>query len=302
MSMSPTALVSLSLAVAVVVFALKMWAYTVTNSAALYSDALESVVNIVAAMAALIAIHVARQPADKNHPYGHTKAEYLSAVLEGVLVSLAAIAIVIEAAKKLWDPAPVQEPLAGLGISAVATLINAVLAAKLISYGRKLRSPALMAEGKHVRSDVVSSVGVLGGIALAWSTGWWILDPLLALAVAGNVLLEGWRLVRESVSGLMDEAASPEELEQIRSTLAQTLHLWALEGQVLEVHDLRTRRAGPSTFIEFHLVVPANMTVQQAHGICDRLEAVLLQVIPGSITTVHVEPSQKAKHSTFQIS
>lgn len=299
--MTPTHALFLSLAVAGVVFGLKWLAYMLTGSVALYSDALESIVNIVAAGTALIAVQVSRRPADNNHPYGHTKAEYFSAVLEGVLIVLAAIAIVREAWPRLFAPQPIQGLSAGLLIALGASGINTALGLFLIRNGRKARSPAVVADGQHILTDVLTSVGVVLGIGLAWLSGWWVLDPLLAMAVAINILWVGWRLVRDSIGGLMDESASETELAEIHSALNYALEGLAAEGRVLEIHDLRTRRAGPRTFVEFHLVVPGQTSVELAHQICDRLENALQASLAGVTTTIHVEPDHKAKHSTFRI-
>lgn len=299
--MTPIRALTLSLVVAGVVFGLKWLAYALTGSVALYSDALESIVNIVAAGVALIAVLVSRRPADSNHPYGHTKAEYFSAVLEGVLIVLAALAIVREAWPKLITPEPIAQLGTGMLVSLGASGLNALLGWFLIRSGRKARSPAVVADGQHILTDVLTSVGVLVGIGLAWLSGWWVLDPLLAIAVAINILWVGWRLVRDSVGGLMDESIPELELADIRNALNYALGGLASEGKVLEVHDLRTRRAGPRTFVEFHLVVPGSTSVEQAHQICDRLENALKAQIDGVHTTIHVEPDHKAKHSTFRI-
>lgn len=299
--MTPTHALALSLAFAGVVFGLKWLAYMLTGSVALYSDALESIVNIVAAGTALIAVQVSRRPADNNHPYGHTKAEYFSAVLEGVLIVLAAIAIVREAWPRLLAPQPVQALSAGLLMALGASGINTALGWFLIRSGRKARSPAVVADGQHILTDVLTSVGVALGIGLAWLSSWWVLDPLLAMAVAINILWMGWRLVRDSIGGLMDESASEAELAEIRNALNYALEALAAEGRVLEIHDLRTRRAGPRTFVEFHLVVPGQTSVELAHQICDRLENALQASLAGVTTTIHVEPDHKAKHSTFRI-
>ena len=283
-----------SILVAVVVLALKYVAYLMTGSVALYSDALESIINVAAAVAALIALRVAARPADANHPYGHTKAEYFSAVAEGVLIVLAAAAIVREALPALLNPATLPEQaglgLAGLGVNLGAGLLNAVWASVLLRQGRALRSPALLADGRHIFSDVVTSVGVLLGVLAARLTGQAWLDPLLAILVALNILWSGWLLVRESVGGLMDAAVEPDTEAKIRQAMS-------LHGQgALEMHDLRTRHAGSVTFIEFHMVVPGDMTVQEAHSICDRLEDAIRAETPQSSISSHVEPQEKAKH------
>ncbi|MFC4636748.1 cation diffusion facilitator family transporter [Deinococcus hohokamensis] len=278
-----------SLVVAAVVLGLKFLAYRMTGSLALYSDALESIINVAAASAALVALRIAARPADANHPYGHTKAEYFSAVAEGVLIVLAAFTILREAIPALQDPPARLAPLPGLLVSVGASVLNGVWAAFLLRAGRAARSPALLADGRHLLSDVVTSLGVLAGILLARATGWHVLDPLLAALVALNILWSGWHLVRDSVGGLMDVAdlATTQRLREIMS-----LHA---DG-ALEMHDLRTRQAGQVTFVEFHLVVPGDMTVTEAHLICDRLEDAIQAEIGGANVTIHVEPQEKAKH------
>lgn len=281
-------LATLSLLVALLVLGLKLLAYRLTGSVALLSDALESTVNVAAALLALTAIRIAEKPPDHNHPFGHTKAEYFSAVAEGVLVVLAAFLIAKEALPRLLQPVPLQGLGPGMGLNLLATGLNGGLALLLIQKGRSLRSPALVADGYHILSDVLTSLGVLLGVGLAWATGRWWLDPLLALLVAGHILLMGLRLVRESLGGLMDEGLGPEELERIREVLKAHLAQGALE-----VHDLKTRRAGPRSFLEFHLVVPGRMSVEEAHQLCDRLEEALKQAVPGLVVTIHVEPESE---------
>lgn len=281
-------LATLSLLVALLVLGLKLLAYRLTGSVALLSDALESTVNVAAALLALTAIRIAEKPPDHNHPFGHTKAEYFSAVAEGVLVVLAAFLIAKEALPRLLQPVPLRGLGPGMGLNLLATGLNGGLALLLIGKGRGLRSPALVADGYHILSDVLTSLGVLLGVGLAWATGRWWLDPLLALLVAGHILLMGLRLVRESLGGLMDEGLGPEELERIREVLKAHLAQGALE-----VHDLKTRRAGPKAFLEFHLVVPGRMSVEEAHQLCDRLEEALKQAVPGLVVTIHVEPESE---------
>lgn len=278
-----------SIAVAMLVMALKYAAYLVTGSAALFSDALESVVNIAASTAAFLAIRVSAKPPDKEHPFGHHKAEYLSAVLEGALIIVAALLILVEAWRAFATPRTLTEPALGLAINGAATVLNALWAGALIAAGRRMRSPALAADGWHVAADVVTSLGVLAGLGLALWTGWPLLDPLIAVAVAANILWAGYAIVAKSASGLMDEAASLEIESQIREIIL------ANGGGALQVHDIRTRHAARALFIEFHLVVPGAMAVAAAHDICDRLEAAIESAIPGAEVVIHVEPEEKAK-------
>jgi cation diffusion facilitator family transporter len=279
-----------SIAVGLGVLALKLVAWRLTGSVALYSDALESIVNVAAAGAAFLALRVSAQPADPNHPYGHHKAEYFSAVVEGVLIVVAALSIMREAWHSFFEPRALVAPWTGLAVNGVASLVNAVWGWHLIRDGRRLRSPALLADGRHLMADVVTSVGVVLGLSLATVTGYAVLDPLLAGLVALNIIWSGAHLVRESVGGLMDEAAAPDVLARIRGIIAEHA-----EG-ALEAHDVRTRHAGRVTFIDFHLVVPGDMRVAEAHAICDRIEEVLREEIPGAVVIIHVEPEEKAKH------
>lgn len=278
-----------SIAVAFAVMALKYIAYLLTGSVALYSDALESIVNVVTAVAALVAVKVSAQPPDKNHPFGHYKAEYFSAVLEGVLIVVAALLIFHEAWQAFQNPRTLEEPAAGLAVNTLASLGNGMWSWYLISRGRRWRSPALVADGWHLMTDVATSVGVVLGLILALITGWAILDPLLAAIVAINILWAGYKIMSDSVGGLMDEAVGADIEARIREAIK------ANGGGALQAHDIRSRHAGAATFIEFHLVVPGEMTVNEAHEICDRIEAALESEIAGSDVSIHVEPEHKAK-------
>jgi cation diffusion facilitator family transporter len=280
-----------SIAVGLVVLALKYLAWHLTGSVALLSDAIESIVNVATAIAALIAIRFAAQPADDNHPYGHHKAEYMSAVVEGVLIVVAAVAIFREAYTAFLAPRIVDAPWNGLAVNGLATLINAVWCYVLISQGRQRKSPALIADGRHLLADVVSSIGVFAGVALAALTGYGILDPILAGLVGLNVLWAGWRVMKESVGGLLDEAVPDDDLSRIRAIIA------ANASGAIEAHDLRTRHAGRMTFVDFHLVVSGTMTVTEAHDICDRLERAIKAEMQDALISIHVEPDDKAKHA-----
>lgn len=285
-----TVIAAVSIVVSLVVMAIKYVAYQKTGSVALYSDALESIVNVVTAIVALITIIISSRPADRRHQFGHHKAEYFSAVFEGVLIVIAALLILREAYDAVLHPRTLTQPALGLTISGIATLINGLWCAYLIRIGRSRRSPALVADGWHLFTDVVTSAGVLIGIALVAVTGWSILDPALAAVTAVNILWAGWRVVRDSMSGLMDEAVTADVARRIREIIALNA-----EGAI-EAHDLRTRSAGRVTFIEFHLVVPGAMAVADAHNICDQLEAAIGEEIHGAEVLIHVEPEGEARH------
>lgn len=280
-----------SISIGFAVLGLKVFAYWITGSVALLSDALESTVNVATAFAALIAIHIAAKPADANHPYGHHKAEFFSAVLEGVMIIVAALLIFREAYHGFMRPVVLDAPVEGLLVNMAATVINGLWAWVLITRGRAQKSPALVADGKHLITDVLTSVGVAAGVVLAVATGWWILDPALAALMAVNILWSGSKIVKESLSGLMDEAVSAQTLNTIREVIASEL-----DG-AMQAHDLRTRHAGAVIFIDFHLVVSGDTTVFQAHEICDRIEESVKNHLDDAKVTIHVEPEHKSKQS-----
>ena len=278
-----------SIPVAIVVFALKYFAYYVTGSVALYSDALESIVNVIAAIAAYVAILISMKPADNDHPFGHTKAEYFSAILEGAMIFVAAIMILRESWPLLTSSHLPEQPGYGLAINLAASAINAIWALILIKQGKISHSPALKADGMHLMTDVFTSFGVLAGLLAAILTGWAILDPVLAIIVALNILWQGWKVINNSVQGLMDVGVELEETMRIRDTISSHA------AGAIEAHDLRTRVAGQVTFIEFHLVVPSKMTVGDAHDICNRIEDALKQEIENARIVIHIEPEEEAK-------
>ena len=277
-----------SVVVGTLVLGLKYLAYRLTGSVALFADALESIVNVVAAAAALVAVHVSAKPADAGHPFGHAKAEYFSAVLEGVLIVIAAFSILHEAWQALLNPRVLEAPGAGLLVNGLATVLNGAWAVVLLRYGRRWRSVALIADGRHLLADVYTSVGVLIGLGLAMLTGWQVLDPLVAALVAFNIVRTGASVIRESVGGLMDAAPAPEVVAHIEEVIAGS------SAGTAGMHDLRTRHAGHTTFIEFHLGVDGRMTVDESHAICDRIEDALEAAIDGARVTIHVEPDPPA--------
>ncbi len=279
-----------SIGVGLAVLGLKLAAWQLTGSAALFSDAAETVVNVAAALLAFFALRLSAKPADANHPYGHHKVEFLSAVTEGVLIVLAALEIMREAWQAYTHPAPIETPLLGMALNGVATLLNLSWALVLIRNGRQLRSPALQGDGRHLMADVITSGGILIGVGMVVLTGIGWLDPLLAALTALYILGSGTFLIRESVGGLMDAAPATDVVERIRLLVAEHA------AGAIEAHDLRTRHAGPTTFLEFHLVVPGAMTVAEADVICDRVETALKAEMEGMLITIHVEPESKAKH------
>jgi cation diffusion facilitator family transporter len=278
-----------SLGVSIVVLAMKATAYWVTGSVALYSDALETVINVVAALGALGAIWFGEKPADANHPYGHQKVEYLSAVIEGALVLVTAFAIGHEAWLGWEHPRALETPFLGIALNGAGGAVNLVWALVLIRSGRRWKSPALVAGGRHIMTDVWTTAAVLVGVALVPLTGWLRLDPLVAALVALNILWTGYGMLRESVGGLMDEVADPEAVAELRRIISEHAN------GAIEAHDVRTRTAGSVTFIEFHLVVPGRMAVEDAHAICDRIEHALRERVGEAVINIHIEPEREAK-------
>jgi cation diffusion facilitator family transporter len=279
-----------SIAVGAVVLGLKGSAWAVTGSAALFSDAAETVVNVAAAAMALVALLYAARPPDANHPYGHDKAEFFSAIVEGGLIIVASLVILQHAWNAFRAPSLHGAPWTGLVLNGVATVLNFGWSSLLLRQGKLLRSPALAADARHLAADVAASLGVLAGLVLAFTTGLLWLDPLLAALVAVYVLVSGLLVIGNSVGGLMDAAPAPDIVARIRDLVSTHA-----EGAI-EAHDLRTRHAGRLTYLEFHLVVPGDMTVATAHGICDRVETALRAEMEGLVITIHVEPEAKAKH------
>lgn len=285
----------LSIIIALVVMSIKFLAWWLTGSVALLSDAVESIVNVIAAALASVAIRISRKPADINHQYGHQKAEYFSAVLEGVFVVLAAMAIFYSAYTALAAGHRIMQPVLGMAINAVAAVINGYWAWLLISTGKSEKSPALLADGLHIKADVMTSLGVLIGLGLTIVTGWIVLDALMAMIVGANVLREGWRVISSSINGLMDVSINAEE-----AAVIETIILENAQGAI-EVHDIKSRVSGAATYVEFHLVVDRSMSVRAAHDICDRIEAAIKSAVPGSQTTIHVEPDHKQKGTGLDV-
>lgn len=278
---------AVSFFVGLLVLAAKVGAWLATGSVALYSDALESTVNVLAAAFAWWALRIAAQPADEDHPWGHAKAEYFSAGAEGALIALAAFSILREAIPRLFDPQPVEHLGLGMALSVGASVGNGLLGAFLIKRGKALSSPALRADGMHVLSDVITTAGVVAGILLARATGFWILDPLLACVVALQIIRVGWKLVRESVDALMDSTVSEDTHRELHA-LAEEV---AGRGDGT-VGSLKARRAGPTLFVELDLLVAPATSVVDAHALCDQMEAAVDEAFPGAHTVVHVEPGQ----------
>ena len=274
----------LSVAAAVATITLKTIAWQLTGSVGLLSDAAESVVNLVAVVFALGALRIASRPADKHHAYGHAKAEYFSAGAEGALIFVAAVVIVVSAVNRLIHPQEITDVGVGLAISLGASVINLAVGLRLLRAGRAHRSITVEADGRHLLTDVWTSAGVIVGVGAVALTGWERLDPIIALAVAANILMTGAQLVRRSAGGLMDQSLGHDELAQIR----QVLEPFEVEGR--RFHALRTRQAGRRAFVSIHVLVPGAWTVQRGHDEAELIEAALRERLPYATIFTHLEP------------
>ena len=277
----------LSIGAALATIALKTGAYILTDSVGLLSDAIESLVNLAGAIMALIMLTIAARPADEDHVYGHSKAEYFASVTEGILILGAAIGILFTALQRLFDPRPLEQLGIGLTVSIAASVINFVVARILLNAGRLRHSITLEADAHHLMTDVWTSIGVIGGVAIAGFTGWSILDPIIAILVALNIIWTGFKLVRRSVSGLMDEALPESDQEKIQGVIA------AYREKGVDFHALRTRQAAARRFMSVHILVPGEWTVHDAHHVAEDFEADIRSALGGVVTVfTHLEPAE----------
>lgn len=275
----------LSIAAAIVTIVLKSYAYHITSSVGFLSDALESFVNLFAAIFALIMLNLSQRPADKEHMYGHSKAEYFSSAAEGALILIAAFSIISQAIPRLFNPVPLENVNIGLLFSLLASFVNLSVGLILINNGKKRKSLILEADGRHLLTDVLTSVGVIAGIIIVKFTGWLIVDPIIAILVALNIIFTGYRLIIRSASGLMDVTIPDEDMIKI------TLYLDSLKTRQIEYHSLMTRTAGQRKFVFFHLLVPGNWTVKQGHDFADEIEEHIINMFNQPVTVdTHLEP------------
>ncbi len=284
----------LSIGAAILTIALKFGAYILTGSVGFLSDALESGVNLVAAIIAVWALTYAAKPPDEGHEFGHSKAEYFSSGVEGALILVAAISIAIAAIPRLFDPQPLEQVGFGLVLSLVASAINGGLAVILFKAGKRLRSITLRADAQHLLTDVWTSVGVMLGLLLVSLTGWFILDPLIALLVAVNIIWAGFKLIRESGSALLDASIPLVEREVINKILER------YNLQKVQFHAIRTRVAGTRQFVSFHVLVPGEWTVQRGHDLCEEIELAIGAALPNTNVLTHLEPLEDLKSWTDQ--
>jgi cation diffusion facilitator family transporter len=283
----------LSIAASLLTMALKFGAFFLTGSVGLFSDAVESVVNLTAGIIALAAIVQAQRPADPNHAYGHGKVEYFSSGAEGVLICLAAVGIAYASVQRFLHPQPIESLGWGLGVAVVAGAVNLGTARIMLRAAKEYDNIVLEADARHLLTDVWTSVGLVAALAVMMVAppSWRVLDPILGLIMSVNIVWTGFGLVRRSVAGLMDEGLPAEELERIADVIARA------GGPEAGFHALRTRKSGSARFVDFHLLVPGAMTVQQSHDLCCAIEDELRALWPRSQTTIHVEPRED--HASF---
>lgn len=277
---------ALSLLTGVAILGLKVAAYLLTGSVALLSDAAESVVNVIAANIALISLMVAARPPDEGHQYGHAKAEYFSSATEGAMIGLAGVWIMVTAVNRLFRPQPLNRLPLGLGLMALAALVNLAVALILLRISRAQRSIALEASARHLLSDVYTSAGVFVGVGLVALGGWAPLDAIAAIVVGGNIALMGVSLYRQSLGGLMDTRLPPEDEAKVKDVFD------AHRDDIVEYHAMRSRQAAADRFLDVHLVLHRSLTVGEAHALCDHLEHHIREALPGVDVTIHVEPCE----------
>jgi len=276
----------LSIGAAAVTILLKAAAWKVTGSVGMLSDAAESVVNLAAALIALWALTVAEKPADPTHDFGYSKAEYFASGAEGFLILAAAFGIAIAAWERWRAPAPITDAWIGVAVAAAASVINGGVARTLFRTGARLRSVTLRADAHHLMTDVWTSAGVIAGIALVALTGWTRLDPVIAFAVAVNIVWTGWKLVRETGLGLLDTALPEEERRLVTAALAP------FQEQGILFHAIRSRVAGRRRFVTLHVLAPGDWSIQKGHDLCERVEAAVRQALPGAHAFTHLEPRE----------
>ncbi|GAB4575539.1 MAG: cation diffusion facilitator family transporter [Anaerolineae bacterium] len=274
----------LSIAAAVITIGLKGAAYFLTGSVGLLSDALESLVNLAAAILALVALTLAARPPDDTHEYGHDKAEYFSSGAEGVLIVIAALSIAYTSIDRLLHPQPIEQVGVGLTVSLLASLVNLAVARVLMQAGKRYESITLEADAQHLMTDVWTSVGVLVGVGVVALTGLEWLDPIIALLVALNIIREGGKLVRRSLMGLMDTALPRAEQEKLQGVLEN----YRTDG--VAFHAIRTRQSASRRFVTMHMLVPGDWTVQRGHDLMEQVEADIARVLPNTLVTAHLEP------------
>jgi len=274
----------LSIFTAIATISLKTIAYLLTGSVGLLSDAIESLVNLATAIIALLMLRIAEQPPDEEQRYGHSKAEYFASIMEGLFIFIAAIAIIFSAVDRIIHPKIIEQAFLGLGISVIASIINYIVSLRLLKVGKRHQSITLEADGHHLMTDVVTSVGVIIAVFLVSVTGWQILDPIIAILVAINIIFTGLKLMKRSILGLLDSSIPKEELNIINNILK------SYERKGLKFHGLRTRQSAQRRFVDFHVLVPGSWTVQKGHNLLEKIEKKIRDSIEKVTVSTHLEP------------
>ncbi len=288
-NISLTKFALISIAAAIITIILKSSAYFLTGSISLMSDAVESLVNLAAAIVAFFVLRIMVKPPDEKHLYGHGKAEYFSSVFEGILIFIAAIAIIYSALNRLLHPQPIEFNIIGLGVSVLASLVNFYVASMLFTNGKKYKSITLEADAQHLMTDVWTSIGVLLGIGVVFITKYQVLDPIIAIIVALNIVYSGWKLIYRSAMGFMDEAIPDDEKDKVIGILND------YEKKGIKYHGLLTRQAGMRRFISLHLLIPGNLTIQKGHNLAEEIEKKIIDISHFATVITHVEPIEDEK-------
>lgn len=283
----------LSLFLSLFIFGVKLTAYLITNSVAVYSDAMESIVNIISATIALIGLKVALKPPDTEHPYGHTKIEYLIAILEAVFILCAAGSIIWKAFQTFINPQSIERVSQGLFLLFIASFTNGIISLVAYRQGKRENSPILIAHAKHIFTDVLTTIGVFLSLIFVVILDLQILDPMIALFIGFNILYMGYRLVKESFNCLIDVSLPQEKVTSIKNIINETIEGHPKRSEIYDVHDFKTRRAGRKGFVEFHLTVSGDMSVRHAHDICDEIEKKISEKYKDISVTIHIEPKDK---------
>ncbi|MFN3505460.1 MAG: cation diffusion facilitator family transporter [Caldimicrobium sp.] len=281
----------LSLVVSLFICALKFFAYFLTKSISIYSDALESIINIFSAFLAMLGIKFALKPPDEEHPYGHTKIEYFIAIIEGLFVLFASFSILWKAIKSFLNPEPLSYINMGIMLISLSLILNGILAWIIYRIGKREASPILISHSIHLFTDVLTSLGVVIAIFLVKIFNFWYIDPLLAILISLNILFMGYKIFKEAINSLLDMSVSPNKREEIKQIIDKTIFESTINN--IGIHNFKSRKAGRKDFIEFHLTVPKDTTVEEAHSLCDEIEKKIKDNYPEVSVTIHVEPHKE---------
>ncbi|MDK2861259.1 MAG: hypothetical protein PWP33_462 [Thermodesulfobacterium sp.] len=285
----------ISLGLAVLIFLIKIFAYLITKSVAIYSDAMESTINIFSALTAFIGLKIALKPPDPEHPYGHTKIEYLFSIVEATFIFIASISILWKAFQNLQTPQPPPNLNQGFVLIGITLVLNGFISFIAYLQGKKENSPILIAHAHHIFTDVLTTLGVMIGLFVAKFFNIWILDPLIAMVLGVNILYMGYKITKESINSLLDASLPKEKVDSIKNIISETIEKHPQKEQIHDIHEFKTRRAGRKGFVEFHLTVSETMSIKSAHDICNEIEKNISEKHGDIKVTIHIEPDEKKK-------